>query len=316
MICLLALIVFSILGIFSATHRKLAVEAFDCVFRRVTFRKCTSALDERVKSQIIGKLMVKSPKVAGFTFKHFEFLSWCFTVLLILSTIYTVYAGYNYYMYGNCNGENSDAFCIFDPTKEYNSISEVGGTCFMPEIDPATTLKKPVLTGNYPSIKGNESKIKIIEFGCFSCPYTKQTSETVKKVIENYGKDIEYIFIDFPLQTHNLSTEAAMSAECVREQGEDKYWMYVFKLLDYVKEFDNETIVKFALETGVENNTYLSCYSSQKYKSNIENDISIGFNSKIYGTPTFFIGDQTIVGPKPYRIFKRIINEEINKNEN
>ncbi len=64
MFCLIALIVFSILGIFSATHRKLAKEAFDCVFRRITLRPCNTGFDQKIKGKIIGKLLNKSPKLA------------------------------------------------------------------------------------------------------------------------------------------------------------------------------------------------------------------------------------------------------------
>ena len=49
MICILALIVFGILGIFSAKYREFAREAFKCVSLRVTLRKCESRFDEQMK---------------------------------------------------------------------------------------------------------------------------------------------------------------------------------------------------------------------------------------------------------------------------
>ena len=119
MICLIALIVFGILGIFSATHRKIALEAFDCVFRRLTIRKCTSGLDKRLKSQITGKLINKSPKVAKFTYKNFELISWFFTIIMILSIVYSGMGAYKFVMYGNCNGEDSQEACV------YNGLSDV-----------------------------------------------------------------------------------------------------------------------------------------------------------------------------------------------
>jgi len=116
MICIIALVVFAVLGIFSVSYRPLAKEAFDCVFRKVTFRKCKTDLDKRLKSQLTGKLMTKSPKLASFTYKHFVVLSWVLTLLFILSTIYTGIGIYNYAKYGDCNGPHSDQFCIFNPT--------------------------------------------------------------------------------------------------------------------------------------------------------------------------------------------------------
>ena len=63
MICIIALVVFGTLGIFSATHRKIAREAFECVFKRINLKPCDSALDKKLKSQITGKLMRKKPKM-------------------------------------------------------------------------------------------------------------------------------------------------------------------------------------------------------------------------------------------------------------
>ena len=119
MICLIALIVFGILGIFSVAYRKIALEAFDCVFRRLTIRKCTSGLDKRLKSKITGKLMNKSPKIARFTYKNFELISWTFTIIMIISLLYSGIGAYSFVMYGNCNGENSQEACV------YNGLSDV-----------------------------------------------------------------------------------------------------------------------------------------------------------------------------------------------
>lgn len=115
MICILALVVFSVLGIFSVSYRQLAKEAFDCVFKKLTFRKCTTGLDIKVKSQITGLFMRKSPKAAKFIYKYFEVISWIFVIILIVSLFFSAQGVYNYAVYGNCNGPHDDSFCIFNP---------------------------------------------------------------------------------------------------------------------------------------------------------------------------------------------------------
>lgn len=129
MICIIALVVCGILGIFSLKYRIIAKEAFDCVFRRLTFRKCTSGLDARLKAQITGNLMKRSPKIATATYKHFEIISWFFTVLLIASLIWTGYGAYNFIVYGNCNGEDSTEFCVFNGLAGHKEIVEQATSC-------------------------------------------------------------------------------------------------------------------------------------------------------------------------------------------
>ncbi|MBR9679827.1 MAG: hypothetical protein GOU99_02125 [Candidatus Altiarchaeota archaeon] len=114
MICILALVVFGILGIFSATHRKLALEAFECVFKKIRLQPCDSGLDKRLKSQITGKLMRKHPKMARFGYRHFEAVSLILTIIMIVSFVYSGLGIYNFVAYGNCNGESSQEACVYE----------------------------------------------------------------------------------------------------------------------------------------------------------------------------------------------------------
>jgi len=121
MICILALIVFCVLAVFSASYRPLAKEAFECVFLRMTFRKCRTGLDTRVKSKIVGRIMNKSPGTAKLVYKNFEIFSWIMVILMIVSLAYSMYGLYNFAAYGNCNGPESTGFCIYDAADELTS---------------------------------------------------------------------------------------------------------------------------------------------------------------------------------------------------
>ena len=72
MICVIALIVFGIIGVFSASHRGYAKEAFDCVFRRVTLRKCNTGFNQKMKMKISTGLLKKNKRVGNFVFKRFD----------------------------------------------------------------------------------------------------------------------------------------------------------------------------------------------------------------------------------------------------
>jgi len=111
-LCLVAMVVFSILGIFSAKWRKIAKESFQCVFKMIQFKPCDTQFDERVKSKLISKLMGKFPKLAKFTYKNFKVISWIFTIAFFLSLFYTTYAVYNLIAFGSCE---PGASCIFNP---------------------------------------------------------------------------------------------------------------------------------------------------------------------------------------------------------
>jgi hypothetical protein len=119
-VCIIAMVVFAIMGIFSAKYRTYAKEAGRCVFRMVTLRPCDTEFDQRVKSKITAKLMTKSPKAAGFIYKRFNLISWIFVVIFFVSIAFTANSVYNLYVYGTCDPYTGD--CIFNP----------GPTCNLP----------------------------------------------------------------------------------------------------------------------------------------------------------------------------------------
>lgn len=110
-ICIVALVVFSVLSIFSAKYKTLAKEAFDCVFNMVTLQPCKTTLKQRIKSAAISKLMPVFPKVAKLIYRNFELFSWVFTILFFASLIYSAYALFNLIVYNNCYGPNSTGIC-------------------------------------------------------------------------------------------------------------------------------------------------------------------------------------------------------------
>lgn len=129
-VCIIALFVFGFLGIFSAKYRPFAKEAFRCVFRRMTLRKCDTSFDQKMKAKITGKLMLKWPKLASFVYKRFEILSWLLTILLIVSLVLTANGFYNLAKYGSCDPHSTK--CIFNPghlSCESEHCLENGCTC-------------------------------------------------------------------------------------------------------------------------------------------------------------------------------------------
>ena len=108
-LCIVALIALSVLGIFSAYYRRLAKEAFECVMKMLVFQPCTTKFDERLKSKVTIKLM-RVPKVARFFYKNFKLLSWIFTISFFASLVYSAYGIYNLIVYGSCDPSSGTCY--------------------------------------------------------------------------------------------------------------------------------------------------------------------------------------------------------------
>jgi protein-disulfide isomerase len=307
MICIIALVVFGILGIFSAKYRTIAKEAFDCVFKRITFRKCTTGLDKRVKSQITGKVMRKYPRLGAAVYKNFEVISWAFTIAMILSLGYSVYSVYNLFAFGDCNGPTPGGFCVFDPFIHGGSQGEC--TVEGPKGEITGVLN---VSSDDPTIGNETAKVTIIEAGCFACPFTKQAVPTMKHVISYYGDSIRFVYKDFPMSSsHPGAQEAAEASHCAREQG--KYWEYFDLLFDNQGKTSFDNLVGFANRLDLNTAQFSECLTTHKYKSKVDADFREAFGIGVYGTPTFFINDRIIVGPKSFNEFRQIIDSELAK---
>jgi len=122
-ICIIALIVFSILGIFSVRWRRLAKEAFHCVFKMIQFKPCDVKLEERIKSKITAKLIKRTPTLARLTYKNFKALSWVFTIAFFASMTYSAYGIYNLVVYGSC--QPGSGTCAVNQVTQVISCYEV-----------------------------------------------------------------------------------------------------------------------------------------------------------------------------------------------
>jgi len=107
MFCIIAFIVFLILypvlGIFSADYRRLFRKSFGCVFNRITFRACDIDLKSEIKGTLFGSFLFKYPKMTAWVDKSFDVLAFLFVVLSIWSLVYTAIAGLNLLVYDTCD---------------------------------------------------------------------------------------------------------------------------------------------------------------------------------------------------------------------
>ncbi|MFH0864441.1 MAG: DsbA family protein [Candidatus Gottesmanbacteria bacterium] len=304
MICVIALIIFSVLGIFSATHRALAKEALDCVFRRVTFRPCTTGFNEKIKGKVIGRLLNRSVIAARIFNKHFEIISWIFVILTVGSTFFTVKGAYNYYLYGSCNGLNQSGFCAFDPAGENNKVSQVATQCNLEKPTEKDLILNNVDLSLFPT-KGDDAKDKIVFIGCYSCDYTRKAYPLIQKLVKN--NKVSFIFAHFPVkdQTNFLSE----FGYCAYKQDKDKFWQLNDKIFaadkNDIGNIDN--IEKFASNVGYNLSDIRECIADPSTRDAVDNQMNELQKTHIYGTPTIFINGKVFIGAKPYRVYERAL---------
>jgi protein-disulfide isomerase len=305
MFCIAAFIVLSIVSIFSASHRALAKEAFDCVFRRVTFRSCNTGFQDKMKAQLIGKLMSRSTSLARLVNKNFEILSWILVILTVGSLFWTGKGLFNFYMYGSCNGLNKSGFCALDPTGENNKVSQAGGSCSISQGDESKVTLKNVDLSTFPR-KNVNSKNTVVFIGCFNCDYTRKTYPIFKEFLSK--NQVNLIFAHYPVKGE--TAYLLPIGYCAYKQDQNKYWEFVDKLFNSSKE-DNakpEYVNKVLVDLGYSPENIAQCSQSQDTKAAVARQRIELEKTNIYGTPLIFINNKGLVGPKPLRVYDRVLN--------
>lgn len=293
-LCIIAFFVFAVMSIFSAKYRPMAREAFGCVFKTITLKPCDTGLDDRIKADVVSRLLKVSPVAARFTNRHFTFISWIFVLLTLASFVYSAYGMYNFYFFGNCDGPNSTQACILnDLTGDYGRFSE------------PTDLIAPTSLDGMTMGNPNASTV-IIEFGCFTCPYTGKAEHVVKELLAE--NDIYYVFKPFPLPNHNYSNEAARAVLCADQQN--RSWelrQRVFAEQEICRTDGTIAIKALAEESGLDMEQFNDCYDNNRTGEELADYIQQGKDAHIYATPTFFVNGEPMVGPQSLEEFEKVI---------
>lgn len=308
--CILALIIFGIMGIFSASHRELAKEAFDCVFKRITFRSCNSGFKEKIKGKILSKIIARSTFLAKMVNKHYEILSWIFFVLMVGSTIFVFSGVYNFYVYGSCNGLNQTGFCAFDPSGENNKVTQLGDgtTCGITQQIEANLTLKNVDLSSFPT-KNVGGKNDVVFIGCYACDYSRKAYPDILKLVEN--KNANYTFASYPAKGD--TTFLAFAGYCVNKIYGEDFWNFNNYLFTEDKNFvlNKDNLDKILTHFNFDVKKVDECANSVETRNIVENQVEELKKTNMYGTPTIFINGKAFIGPKPYRVYRSAINKYI-----
>ncbi len=178
----------------------------------------------------------------------------------------------------------------------------------------------PTDTGNNAILGNPASPVIIVSYGDYQCPYCAQMFNTVEPLIrsEFIEKGIaQMVYRDFPLEAiHEFARPSANAAECAGEQG--KYWLYHDALFKRQASLGTLDFTELAKSLGLDDKTFASCVTSQKYDSEIQKDYDAGVSLGVQGTPATFINGKLLEGALPWSAFKSAIEKafEASKKDN
>ncbi len=188
-------------------------------------------------------------------------------------------------------------------------------------VDPVeAVIGKIKVTDADPSRGPKDSKVTIVEYSDFQCPFCAKANTIIEQeVLKQYGDKVRFVYKQFPLiQIHPWAEAASLIGLCVNKiSGSDAYWKYhsaVFAKAEGI-EADGATdkLLAIAKDAGADQAKVKECLDKGDMKAAIAASMaeaeSIGVNS----TPTFFVNGRRLAGAMPLESFKAIIEPELQK---
>jgi protein-disulfide isomerase/uncharacterized membrane protein/rhodanese-related sulfurtransferase len=161
------------------------------------------------------------------------------------------------------------------------------------------------MTGNL------QAPLTVVEFGDFECPSCGLSEAAVRQIRAQYGDRIRLVFRQFPLRKiHPQAEKAAEASECAAEQG--KFWEAIDKLYAEQTDLSLKALKRYAGELGLDQGRFNQCLDGGEMVSRVNQDLADGRALGVRGTPTFFIGGESIEGALNFTQLSQLIDRGLN----
>ncbi len=157
-----------------------------------------------------------------------------------------------------------------------------------------------------PQFRGAEdSLVTIIEFTDYQCPYCVRANNTIEELLEQ-NDDVRVVIRHNPLAFHQRADEAAAAATAAEVQG--MFWEYHDLLFESGSTFDDDELVGFAAEVGLDVDQWEADRGSQAVLDRVAEDQAEASRLAVNGTPQFFVNGERIRGAQPLEAFQTAVD--------
>jgi protein-disulfide isomerase len=143
-----------------------------------------------------------------------------------------------------------------------------------------------------------DTVVTLEEFGDYQCPPCGELHPTLKKLQQEYGANLNFVFRNLPLtKIHQNALPAAQAAEAARMQNH--FW----EMHDLLYENQNlwkddinprSIFSKFAADLGLNTKQFLRDLDGEQVQMRLEADAAAAAKEGIEGTPTILINGRQL----------------------
>jgi protein-disulfide isomerase len=158
--------------------------------------------------------------------------------------------------------------------------------------------------------------VTIIEFADFECPYCARAFNEIETLVNTTYKDkVRLVWKDFPLGVHAWAEQAAIAAECARQQNPSAFWEFARDFYRDQSEITPENlrnhVDEYASAAKLDGKALNACVLSDAAGQRVEQDKKDGAAIHVTSTPTFLINGVMVVGLPTSNVFDFVITSQL-----
>ena len=153
----------------------------------------------------------------------------------------------------------------------------------------AASARLVVPVGESDHVLGPETAVvTLLEYGDYQCPYCGQAYPIIKELLDRVGRQVRFVFRNFPLATvHPHAEGAAEAAEAAGAQ--ERFWAMHDVLFENQEALGGEDLVGYASALGLDESRFVGELTEHVHAARVREDFVGGVRSGVNGTPTFFL---------------------------
>jgi len=171
------------------------------------------------------------------------------------------------------------------------------------------SLKLPIEQRDH--IQGSPSAVvTLVEYGDYQCPFCGDTHPVIKRLQEQFGDSLRFVFRSFPLtRVHAYAQGAAEAAEAAGAQG--KFWEMHDYLFEHQATLDTGHLMRAAVALGLDKARFAQEVAEGVYAGRVREDVESGIACGVVSTPTMFVNGVRNGGDDDFETLGAMIEEAI-----
>ena len=153
-------------------------------------------------------------------------------------------------------------------------------------------LEVSINTNGFP-VKGSLSaKVTIIKFADYQCPHCKHAAVELERILNKYEDQVNFIYMDYPINRSGISRVVAEGAVCADEQK--KFWEYNAMAFEQQTQLSKDSPLELAKDLSLNIDTFKQCLASNRPAGKVKLAEAEAQKLGLTGTPAIFVNNKKV----------------------